>query len=265
MTLPSSGTMAANMVNIELGRSGTAQFSMNASEERELAGKPIVNSTILMSDFYGKSTVSPPAIVGSAVATDGSAFGTSIAVALPSHAAGDVLVVVLSHSSISSTTQTYNVPGGWNNAARRGANANQLGYMVIWKIGAGETSVTVTTGPNSSSMSACAMAFRSTGNKNVTVSGVVAGANPPAMTADLDARFIAWAMTGQNSTTLPVVTGWPSNCPNSRIFGVSRSQLGGNIGATSVSNDVAAGASFDPDTYSWNVSVVPIAFTVKVT
>jgi hypothetical protein len=260
MTLPNSGTITANMINTE---PPTDFFSMNGTEERKLAGVPAPGSTIWMSNFYGKSSVNPPSIIG-AVATNGS-VGTSIAVALPSHITGDILVVILSHTSISSTTQTYNVPAGWNNIGRLGANANQAGYMCIWKIGQQESSVTVTTGPNSSSMSACAMSFRSTGNKNVTIAGPIAGANPPAMTADQDARFVAWAMTGQNSTTLPNVAVWPANCPNNRIFGVSRSQLGGNIGAISISDEIAAGTTFDPAAYGWNVSVVPITLTVKVT
>lgn len=53
MTLQSSGAISANDINIELGRAGTATFSMNGAEERGLAGVP--TGVISMSDFYGKS------------------------------------------------------------------------------------------------------------------------------------------------------------------------------------------------------------------
>lgn len=51
--LPSSGTISASMINIELGRDPNAEFNINGSQERELAKKP--TGTISFSDFYGKS------------------------------------------------------------------------------------------------------------------------------------------------------------------------------------------------------------------
>lgn len=53
MTLPASGPISANNINVELQRSGTAPFSMNGSEERALAVVP--SGTIKFSDFYNKS------------------------------------------------------------------------------------------------------------------------------------------------------------------------------------------------------------------
>lgn len=53
MTLPVSGPMTAAMINLELGRAGTAQFSINGADERGLAGIP--SGPISFSDFYGKS------------------------------------------------------------------------------------------------------------------------------------------------------------------------------------------------------------------
>jgi hypothetical protein len=53
MTLQSSSTISTNDINIELGRSGSAQFSFNGSEERGLAG--IASGTISLASFYGKS------------------------------------------------------------------------------------------------------------------------------------------------------------------------------------------------------------------
>ena len=94
MTLPSSGTMTANMINVELGRSGTAVFDINGTPERTLAEKP--SGIIKFSDFYGKSNLKPAqathfdsisgsdyvdtapgAITHSIVKTAGSSFNTS--------------------------------------------------------------------------------------------------------------------------------------------------------------------------------------------
>lgn len=54
MTLPSSGSIGANDINLELGRSATAGFSMDGTAERALAGKP--SGSISFSDFHGKSS-----------------------------------------------------------------------------------------------------------------------------------------------------------------------------------------------------------------
>jgi len=53
VTLPASGTISANDINVELGRAGTAAFSMNGSEERALA--EVASGAISFSNFHGKS------------------------------------------------------------------------------------------------------------------------------------------------------------------------------------------------------------------
>jgi hypothetical protein len=53
MTLPTSGSISAQDINLELGRVATALFSLAGVEERELAGVP--SGTIGFADFYGKS------------------------------------------------------------------------------------------------------------------------------------------------------------------------------------------------------------------
>lgn len=55
MTLPSSGTLQASDINVELGRAWNHFFDMNGAAERNLAGKP--SGTISFSDFYGKSNL----------------------------------------------------------------------------------------------------------------------------------------------------------------------------------------------------------------
>lgn len=54
MALPTSGTITAAMINVELGRASTAFFNLNGSAERSLAGMP--SGAIDFADFYGKSS-----------------------------------------------------------------------------------------------------------------------------------------------------------------------------------------------------------------
>lgn len=53
MTLPVSGAISFNAINVELGVAGTTQASLNQASYRTLAGVP--SGTISMSNFYGKS------------------------------------------------------------------------------------------------------------------------------------------------------------------------------------------------------------------
>jgi len=54
MPLPTSGSLSASQINVELKRASTASFSMNGSSERGLAEKIALNSQISFNDFYGK-------------------------------------------------------------------------------------------------------------------------------------------------------------------------------------------------------------------
>lgn len=55
MTLPSSGTLQASDINVELGRAWNHFFDVNGAAERNLAGKP--SGAISFADFYGKSNI----------------------------------------------------------------------------------------------------------------------------------------------------------------------------------------------------------------
>lgn len=55
MTLPSSGPISFNAINVELGLAGTTNKSINASDYRTLAA--VASGTIDLQDFYGKSSV----------------------------------------------------------------------------------------------------------------------------------------------------------------------------------------------------------------
>lgn len=62
MALQASGAISLNDVNVELGKSATAQIGMNDSDARGLAQRPTPASAICMADFYGKS--SAPTLLG---------------------------------------------------------------------------------------------------------------------------------------------------------------------------------------------------------
>jgi hypothetical protein len=60
MTLPASGAITLNNVNVELGLSGTAAITMNDTAVRTLFG--VASGAIAMSDGYGKSNRVPIAV-----------------------------------------------------------------------------------------------------------------------------------------------------------------------------------------------------------
>jgi hypothetical protein len=57
MTLPVSGAISFNAINVELGVAGTTTANINQASYRTLAGVP--SGTISLSNFYGKSNIIP--------------------------------------------------------------------------------------------------------------------------------------------------------------------------------------------------------------
>lgn len=55
MTLPVSGAISFNAINVELGVAGTTTANINQASYRTLAGVPGSGTTIALSNFYGKS------------------------------------------------------------------------------------------------------------------------------------------------------------------------------------------------------------------
>ncbi|AUR85994.1 hypothetical protein NVP1081O_259 [Vibrio phage 1.081.O._10N.286.52.C2] len=125
MALPPSGSMTAAMINDELGRSSTAAFSMNGSEERTLAQKS--SGTISMYDFYNKSSGSVMT-VGYNSALVGGSYGY--------HSDGGSLSVpfgALSPNTFDDTTVTSLYSGGFNRAIqiRTKYNANTTAIRIV--------------------------------------------------------------------------------------------------------------------------------------
>lgn len=61
MTLPASGSIAADLINTELGVPATTQLSMADLTARDLAGVP--SGSVQFTDFYGKTATPPPAVI----------------------------------------------------------------------------------------------------------------------------------------------------------------------------------------------------------
>lgn len=115
MTLQSSGQISANNINVELGKSGTAQISLNDTDARVLAGKPTSGSQISFSDFYGKSNRPTYNVTFTTSHSDATlAIADSIT---GSYVAGSTDVIVTVNSGVylwASTTANYglNITGG---------------------------------------------------------------------------------------------------------------------------------------------------------
>ena len=69
MTLPVSGPISLEDVNVELGLSATAQINMGSSAVRTLF--EVASGAISMSDGYGKSDTQYYAATGGTITTDG--------------------------------------------------------------------------------------------------------------------------------------------------------------------------------------------------
>jgi hypothetical protein len=70
MTLPVSGAISFNAINVELGVAGTTTANINQATYRTLAGVPGSGTTISLSNFYGKSNRATASITYAASAAN---------------------------------------------------------------------------------------------------------------------------------------------------------------------------------------------------
>jgi hypothetical protein len=94
MTLPVSGAISFNAINVELGVAGTTQANINQATYRTLAGVP--SGQISLSNFYGKSNRGTASITYSASAADVSLNITS----LSGYLAGNTDVTITINSGV---------------------------------------------------------------------------------------------------------------------------------------------------------------------
>jgi hypothetical protein len=69
MTLPASGAISLNNVNVELGLTATAQIGLNDAAVRNLFG--VASGAITMADGYGKASFTGMVATGGTITTDG--------------------------------------------------------------------------------------------------------------------------------------------------------------------------------------------------
>ena len=116
MTLPASGTITFNNVNVELGVSGTTTRSLNDSAVRTLAAVP--SGAISMSNLHGKSAYTAP-VWNYAAGTHN-----------PS-AAGSVSVTVTSTKTVTWTYSTSGDTGYLSISIGSGASATSLDMTLV--------------------------------------------------------------------------------------------------------------------------------------
>jgi hypothetical protein len=123
MTLPVSGAISFNDINVELGNAGTAQASLNQTSFRELAEVP--SGEISLSDFYGKANE---------FALVFSSNQTNINVATAATAAGwngsSKLVVTINSGVYVSSTNTANAALIVSGTFPRGVEVTNNGVIV---------------------------------------------------------------------------------------------------------------------------------------
>jgi hypothetical protein len=117
MTLPVSGPISFNAINVELGVAGTTQADINQTSYRTLAGVPGSGTIISLSNFYGKSN---RVTVNLTIAANTQNYDVyTNAIASPSYLAGttDIIVTVNPGIAVGSTsTGSYAmlVPSAFN-------------------------------------------------------------------------------------------------------------------------------------------------------
>jgi len=169
MTLPASGPISFNNINVELGVSGTTQASLGQASYRALAG--VASGAISMSNFYGKANQF--AFTISSNQTDGNL--RTLAIAAGWNQASKVVATVnagvyLSSSSTGSPGFTINgsFPGGLelvNNGFIVGRGGN----------GGAGGSVVSTTPTNATAGSAGGLALSVASAVTITNNGTIGG------------------------------------------------------------------------------------------
>jgi hypothetical protein len=105
MTLPASGAISFNAINVELGVAGTTTANINQATYRTLAGVP--SGTIALSNFYGKSNRAALSYTYSSNTTNASLNITS----LSGYAAGTSDVTITINSGVYVYSTSTGTPG----------------------------------------------------------------------------------------------------------------------------------------------------------
>jgi len=105
MTLPASGAISFNAINVELGTAGTTTANINQASYRTLAGVP--SGTIALSNFYGKSNRAAISYTYSSNTTNASLNVTSIS----GYSAGTSDITITVNSGVYLYSTSTGTPG----------------------------------------------------------------------------------------------------------------------------------------------------------
>tara|TARA_R110000803_G_scaffold61711_2_gene121707 strand:- start:318 stop:1142 length:825 start_codon:yes stop_codon:yes gene_type:complete len=133
MTLPASGQISLNQVNVELGYSGTAQIDMGSSAVRGLFG--VASGAIDMADGYGKANWAPSGtLISQNFTGNASTTGTAI-----SAQAGDIVIAANGALTTGTTTlapgftviHSYTSTVQWNSGSAAYKTRGCLQYKIL--------------------------------------------------------------------------------------------------------------------------------------
>lgn len=174
MTLPASGVISMNQVNVELGQAGTTGINMGAPVCRTLAGAP-ASGAISMSDFYGEKLIS---VVQRRQHTTTARVTTSVLSGWTPAVAGNLLIVEFLCGQANAPAPA--TPAGWTSWVGNVDAGNGLWLNVFWKQAAGgETGVSITHGNNLTCSNMREFSGWSNLGINTTVGATNAAPNPP--------------------------------------------------------------------------------------
>ena len=127
MTLPASGAISFNAINVELGKSGTTQGALNDTDYRTLAAVP--SGQISLSSFYGKSAVTYSASLSNDTVWDLAISPTDAFAGIRVHSDGTV-------DNRTNVSANYTNQYTW----LTGAGSTNADYEVRWTTTAGTLS-----------------------------------------------------------------------------------------------------------------------------
>jgi len=239
MTLPSSGAISLNQVNVEWGLAGGAAITMNDLAVRSLA--EIYIGPISFNNLYGK-TAFPTTYVSNSGFTTGN--GTSWSQSVPNGNIGDLLLLYVNTiGSRSRITQ----PVGWT----RLADTSYVSFAYKFATATSESSFTIT-GNTSGTTPSIVLRYRNAGTPIIgaTAPSNYLSTNPISMTAaavpsasSLSTSLAFFAPRGSSATfTTPIgytsiISDIDATAPSAAIF----SKYGGSTVATSTVTRTAGG------------------------
>lgn len=193
MTLPASGLITMNQINIELARPATQAINLNDPACRALAGVP--SGIIRLSDFYSKRTVD---VVQTQIQQTSARVTTTVLTGWTPVTAGNLIVIELNYDGANGPAPAAPAgytfwPSGWVGIA----GAGNIG--IFYKVAAGgETGVNFTHG-NSQTCSVMREYYASTIAFAAPVTGTSINPDPPAITPAAGFKsylFVAGAIYG---------------------------------------------------------------------